>query len=853
VIIYTCITNGYDKISEENYYDPDVRYVCFYDGELEKKGSWEFIELNLDIECPVRRSYHPKHLPHHYFDEGEITLWIDGSYTITKEIVDYFKNNVPENCDLILQKHPANRNLLEEFSKLYYHGFSSEEQCILMSKKIVESGYLLSEYEQTINCIVYRKLNNKINQWSESWRKWYDLGVNRDQISSALAEHEVIKAHHIDVLVDMTKSTRKKHYGASYEILNKPKLSEFKKFKKNICKVFEVSSKLYISSNKVFDQSELDRYKISVSEATPIEKNKLVIFTCITNDHDELPKDNYYDPDVRYVCFMDRSVTNPLWRMKRQVDEIKSRKPLWNNGAKEIFNDLPVEFIWLDLNIKSPKRMASYVKINAHLFFPEGTHTVWVDGCYKLTKEFVDFSLKCFPFTVLRHPLRYSYYDQLCEGFLSSHISYDQSKKFTKKLKDDNYDFIDYSSPLGTVVWRTIDEQTINLNNHWWDYYSSGPNRDPLSLDAAIQKTNFLPSYIENRSDCGLKIGHDNKVGRLKKCPKEGEVDQWNNIDMLFNELEKITELDPLFNMKTKVFDHIAFMNYHEVSHDLDKKIKVLPMDNNSSVPKNKMVVYTCITNGYDVFPDENYYDVNVRYVCFHDGTIDTTKGPWEYIDIRKYCDIKCPRRLSFYPKANPHLFFPKGTHTVWIDGCYVHTKEFVENSLRCFPFTMLRHASKFSYYDEMLEGFLCAFFTYSDALELSQKLKEDGYDFRKYSSPLGTIVWRTINEDTIKFNELWYKYSLIGPNRDQISFDAALQFSASNPLVFENRNDSGVPLGFFNKKGRRGMHPQYGDKKQHEKKEEFLKDLSKIVGLSTKIYTNYKDHNFYMGVYGIS
>lgn len=47
-------------------------------------------------------------------------------------------------------------------------------------------------------------------------------------------------------------------------------------------------------------------------------------------------------------------------------------------------------------------------------------------------------------------------------------------------------------------------------------------------------------------------------------------------------------------------------------------------------------------------------------------------------------------------------------------------------------------------------------------------------------------------------------------------------------------------------------MHPQYGDKKQHERKDELLNDLSEIVGLSTKIYTNYTDHGFYMGVYGI-
>ena len=117
MIIYTCITDGYDKISEDNYYDPDIRYVCFYDGELEKVGPWEYIQLNLDVECPVRRSYHPKHLPHHYFDEGELTVWVDGCYLLTKEFTEFSKEIFSEH-DFCLQKHPDQRSLLAEFSKL---------------------------------------------------------------------------------------------------------------------------------------------------------------------------------------------------------------------------------------------------------------------------------------------------------------------------------------------------------------------------------------------------------------------------------------------------------------------------------------------------------------------------------------------------------------------------------------------------------------------------------------------------------------------------------------------------------------------------------------------------------------
>ena len=49
MIIYTCITDGYDQIPD-HYYDPEVKYVMFHRGEVERKGPWELIELDFDIE-----------------------------------------------------------------------------------------------------------------------------------------------------------------------------------------------------------------------------------------------------------------------------------------------------------------------------------------------------------------------------------------------------------------------------------------------------------------------------------------------------------------------------------------------------------------------------------------------------------------------------------------------------------------------------------------------------------------------------------------------------------------------------------------------------------------------------------
>jgi len=543
MIFYTCITNGYDTLSDETVAVAGVRYVCFYDGEVEKKGPWEFIKLDLDIDCHVRRSYHPKHLPQNYFDADEQTVWIDACYPVTEELVE-FSRELFEDCDFALQKHPDHRGYLSEMGKLYGDGFSSREQIIDMSRRAASRGYTIKEYKQTINCVIWRKITPAVMDWCQSWSAWYMGGVNRDQISSSIAEFEMKKKYRTPILfepkrvnlqVDITDLRyRKKKYEESYNLLPKPSMND----------------------------------RISL-----------------------------------------------------------------------------------------------------------------VDQLYDIFGE-----------------------------------------------KPDGYEF-------------------------------------------------------------------------------------------------------------NKMYAHLRYP----------------PMALNDTVQPEDMIVYTCITNGYDEFPKQNWYHPDVRYVCFHDGTIDTTVKPWEYIDVRDCTNETCPRRLSFFPKANPHLFFPKGSNTIWIDGCYVHKPQFIEVSKNCFPFTMVRHASRFTYFDEMLEGFTCAFFSYDDGIKLTTLLKAAGFDFKSYGSPLGTIVWRTITDEIETFDKLWYEWSLIGSNRDQVAFDMAMKnYGGSLPSVIENRQHTGVPLGYFNKKGRRGMHPQRGDMKQYLRKDEFLQEMADITGLDPKIYCKYERHDFYMKVYNV-
>ena len=88
MIFYTSVTNNYDRLASppELSEDVDVRFICFYDGDQPDADGWEYIKLEIDEECPVRKSYHPKHCPHLYFKSGVSTVWIDASYSISKYI-----------------------------------------------------------------------------------------------------------------------------------------------------------------------------------------------------------------------------------------------------------------------------------------------------------------------------------------------------------------------------------------------------------------------------------------------------------------------------------------------------------------------------------------------------------------------------------------------------------------------------------------------------------------------------------------------------------------------------------------------------------------------------------------------
>jgi hypothetical protein len=158
-----------------------------------------------------------------------------------------------------------------------------------------------------------------------------------------------------------------------------------------------------------------------------------------------------------------------------------------------------------------------------------------------------------------------------------------------------------------------------------------------------------------------------------------------------------------------------------------------------------------------------------------------------------------------------------------------------------------LQHPKKFTYFDEITEGFEASMNTWDDGVEISTVLKSKGYNFKNYRSPCLGLFWRKITESVFDFHDVWWEYSLIGPNRDQISFDAARQFTG---VDIEHSAvgwpyGMGTVLGNFGKVGRRKLHPQDGHLEQWKQRKEFLQKLYFITGLNPTLYARYDHSNF--------
>ena len=198
ITIYTVIVADYDNLAELSppALAPGVRYVCFSDRPRQVRP-WEIQPFPQAMADPHRMSRIPKMLPHLLLPEAEVSIYMDGAFTLCAP-PGQMVSELLGDADVALFCHPTNKSIHDErnfYERL--HGWvpadieaEYQRYCALeipITGEFWAGGFIL------------RRHNAKVAKFNELWMREFLRGSNNDQFSLYYALSTMIREEGLKV------------------------------------------------------------------------------------------------------------------------------------------------------------------------------------------------------------------------------------------------------------------------------------------------------------------------------------------------------------------------------------------------------------------------------------------------------------------------------------------------------------------------------------------------------------------------------------------------------------------------------------------------------------------------------
>lgn len=116
IVVYTCITGGYDNILEPSVVTPGVDYICFTDNPNMKSKTWKFNEMPKELASysKVKQQRGVKILAHRYLPDYDISIWVDGAVIVRGNVKEYLNTLDLNSYSVFVPEHPARKCIYAE-------------------------------------------------------------------------------------------------------------------------------------------------------------------------------------------------------------------------------------------------------------------------------------------------------------------------------------------------------------------------------------------------------------------------------------------------------------------------------------------------------------------------------------------------------------------------------------------------------------------------------------------------------------------------------------------------------------------------------------------------------------------
>ena len=184
VVVYTCITGGYDELRKPFKTD-GVDYICFTDNMTMAANGWELRPIPEKFEgltdAKIQRMV--KILPHKYLRQYDISVYVDGSIEVKADVIEFIKSVYDEKFSVFIPKHPTRSCIYEEYKAVKAIGKDKTDLPDKQMKKYLEEKYPVKN-GLTQNNIILRKHNDpECIKLMETWAEEVKNFSHRDQLS----------------------------------------------------------------------------------------------------------------------------------------------------------------------------------------------------------------------------------------------------------------------------------------------------------------------------------------------------------------------------------------------------------------------------------------------------------------------------------------------------------------------------------------------------------------------------------------------------------------------------------------------------------------------------------------------
>ena len=188
IVVYTCITGGYDGLMEPVVVTPGVDYVCFTDNMNMKSKTWKIVPMPEELNglSDVKRQRGVKILAHRYLPDYGISVWVDGSVQVKGDIKEYLKTIDLDNYSVLIPEHPARKCIYAEKDACVKIRKIKGDEITLAEKQMKrykDEGFPVNYGLVQTNVMIRRHNDKYSKELMEKW--WSELKdySHRDQLS----------------------------------------------------------------------------------------------------------------------------------------------------------------------------------------------------------------------------------------------------------------------------------------------------------------------------------------------------------------------------------------------------------------------------------------------------------------------------------------------------------------------------------------------------------------------------------------------------------------------------------------------------------------------------------------------